>query len=251
MNQPLALIADIHGNSWALDAVLADIDRRGVQQIINLGDTVYGSLDPAGTARRLMERSIPSIVGNQDRIVYDPSTEIRASADWIFATERLSPAQIEWMRSQQPTLTVANLFCCHGTPTSDETALLEDIRPHGVFLRDNAGIAALLAGIDVPLIACAHSHVPRVVRLADGRTVVNPGSVGIPAYDNDAPYLHVMEAGSPHARYALVVQTDAGWQIDLIAVAYDWEAAAHVAEANGRPDRATWIRSGRAMLPNA
>ncbi len=250
MNQPLALITDIHGNSGALDAVLADIDRRAVRHIVNLGDTVYGSLDPAGTAQRLIERSIPSIVGNQDRIVYDPSPAIRASADWHFAMERLSPAQVDWMRSQQPTLRIDDLFCCHGTPTSDETPLLEDIRPHGVFLRNDAAIAALLAGIDASLIACAHSHVPRVVRLADGRTVVNPGSVGIPAYNDDVPYPHIMEAGSPHARYALVAQTDAGWRIDLIAVAYDWLAAAASAEAHGRPDRAAWIRSGRASLSN-
>jgi predicted phosphodiesterase len=251
MKEPLALIADIHGNSWALDAVLADIDRRGVHEIVNLGDSVYGSLDPAGTAQRLMERSIPSIVGNQDRIVYDPSPEVRASADWIFVTEQLSSAQIEWMRSQQPRLRIDAILCCHGTPTSDETALLEDIKPHGVFLRDDAGITAMLAGVDASLIACAHSHVPRVVRLADGRTVVNPGSVGIPAYNDDLPYPHVMESGSPHARYALVAQSDAGWQVELIAVAYNWEAAASVAETNGRADRAAWIRSGRASLPAA
>jgi 3',5'-cyclic AMP phosphodiesterase CpdA len=45
----IALISDIHGNSWALDAVLEDINQRGIDQIVNLGDCVYGPLDPAGT----------------------------------------------------------------------------------------------------------------------------------------------------------------------------------------------------------
>ena len=49
----LAVIADIHGNRWALEAVLQDIDRRGIQQIVNLGDHLTGPLDPAGTAEFL------------------------------------------------------------------------------------------------------------------------------------------------------------------------------------------------------
>jgi len=47
---PLAVVADIHGNRWALEAVLQDINRRSIQQIVNLGDHLTGPLDPAGTA---------------------------------------------------------------------------------------------------------------------------------------------------------------------------------------------------------
>jgi predicted phosphodiesterase len=46
----IAVIADIHGNRWALEAVLADIDRRYIGQIVNLGDSLLGPLDPVGTA---------------------------------------------------------------------------------------------------------------------------------------------------------------------------------------------------------
>jgi predicted phosphodiesterase len=77
----LAVIADILGNSWALDAVLADIDRRGVTQIVNLGDCAYGSLDPAGALDRLIARAIPTVSGNQDRIVHAPPPDVRGSAD--------------------------------------------------------------------------------------------------------------------------------------------------------------------------
>ena len=52
----LVVIADIHGNRWALEAVLQDIDRRGIQQIVNLGDHLTGPLDPAGTADLLIAR---------------------------------------------------------------------------------------------------------------------------------------------------------------------------------------------------
>jgi len=55
-----------------------------------------------------------------------------------------------------------------------------------------------------------------------------------------------MEAGSPHARYALIEKQHGAWRVEHIAVAYDWNAAARMAEANGRPDRARWISTGRA-----
>ena len=60
-------------------------------------------------------------------------------------------------------------------------------------------------------------------------TVVNPGSVGLPAYDDVHPFKHIIETGSPHARYAIIEQTTAGWQIDLRSVPYDFEPMALLA----------------------
>ncbi len=67
----IAILADIHGNSAALDAVLADIDRKGIIHILNLGDCLSGPLDPAGTADRLIARPFPTIAGNHDRWLID------------------------------------------------------------------------------------------------------------------------------------------------------------------------------------
>ncbi len=244
----IALIADIHGNTWALDAVLADIARGGISQIVNLGDSVYGSLDPRGTAQRLIDANIPSIRGNQDRDVFAPSERGRASDDYRFVIGELSAAHVDWLREQPPSLVVGGVFCCHGTPLSDETYLLENVTEHGVFLRDPDAILAQLGGVDQPVIACAHSHVPHAVGLPTGQLVVNPGSVGIPAYDHDVPYPHVMEAGSPHARYAILTRQDTGWDVAHIAVVYPWAQAAEAARQRGRPDRAEWIETGRARL---
>ena len=81
-----------------------------------------------------------------------------------------------------------------------------------------------------------------------GRLVINPGSVGLPAYDHDVPWPHVMEAGSPHARYALLTRGAEGWQIDQVLVPYPWEEAAAQARRNGRPDWGEWIATGRYEL---
>jgi predicted phosphodiesterase len=244
----LAVIADIHGNSWALDAVLADIDRRGIGAIVNLGDCAYGSLDPAGALDRLIARGIPTVSGNQDRIVHAPPPDVRASADYRFIMERLSAEHVAWLQALPPTLALDGLLCCHGTPASDEAYLLEEVTPHGVRLHDDAALSALLAGVEQPVVVCGHSHVPHVVALADGRLIVNPGSVGVSAYAHDVPHPHVMEAGSPHARYAILRREPAGWAAELIAVPYSWSDAAAVARRNGRPDRAAWIATGRAAL---
>ena len=98
------------------------------------------------------------------------------------------------------------------------------------------------------LVACGHSHVARRVRVGS-RLVVNPGSIGLPAYDDDAPFPHVMEAGSPHTIYALVSQVGEGADgvvVEHIALPYDHEAAARAAERNQRPDWARWLRTGLA-----
>ncbi|HJZ46775.1 MAG TPA: metallophosphoesterase [Roseiflexaceae bacterium] len=119
MNEQIALIADIHGNTWALDAVLLDIKRRGITTILNLGDCVYGSLDPAGTLNRLMSADIISIAGNQDREVFDETEAVRSSRDHQFVTGRLSEAQLGWLDRLPPTQVVGHVFLCHGTPQSE------------------------------------------------------------------------------------------------------------------------------------
>jgi putative phosphoesterase len=246
MNWQIAVIADVHGNTWALDAVLADIRRRGIEQIVNLGDCVYGSLDPAGTAERLMDSRIISIAGNQDRDVFAPSDTVRHSFDHEFVTSRMSAAQISWLARLPFTYTLGDVLLCHGTPDSDETYLLETVTEHGVCLTAGTTIQEHLRAVDQAVVLCGHSHTPRTVWLAGGRLVVNPGSVGMPAYDEDVPYPHIMEAGSPHARYAILSQQPAGWAVEHVAVLYPWDQAAAVARSNGREDRARWIESGRA-----
>lgn len=82
INFPLAIIADIHGNRWALEAVLRDIERRHIQQIVNLGDCVLGPLDPAGTANRLMELDILTVQGNDDRVLLSPPEHPSASVTY-------------------------------------------------------------------------------------------------------------------------------------------------------------------------
>jgi len=238
----IAAISDIHGNLGALDAVLADIGRREVDMVVNLGDILSGPLLPNETAERLMALDLPTIRGNHERQLLAPDRDAMGLSD-RHAAECITGPQREWLSKLPATMWVDDdVFLCHATPESDVECFLEDIR-------DGELIPAALHEIEVrakpcaaPLILCGHTHIPRVAQLANGQVIVNPGSVGIQAYYGNHPIPHTVEIGSPHARYALVEESAGGWIAELIAVPYDWEAAARIAARQARPD---WVRALR------
>lgn len=252
----LAAISDIHGNLPALEAVLADIARAGVDATVNLGDIVCGPLWPAETADRLMPLNLPTLAGNHERQLLTQAPAQMSATDRHTAGQ-LRPEHREWLRSLPPTLRWSEqVLLCHGTPDSDLQYFLETVtggfQRHtapGVRAASTAEIQARLGremlGVANALILCGHTHMPRSARLADGRLIVNPGSVGLPAYGDAHPQAHVIETGTPQARYALLTLEPAGWQVDLRAIDYDFEPAAAQAERHGRPDWADALRSGR------
>lgn len=251
-----AVLSDIHGNLPALDAVIADAHAQAVDGFLNLGDIVSGPLWPAETAERLMPLGWPTIAGNHERQLLTQPVE-RMSATDRHTAARLAPGHRAWLASLPPTQPLRDdLLLCHGTPTSDLHYLMETVTPDhvrgaspGVRAASRAELLQRLGdallGVPGALILCGHTHRPRCERLADGRMVVNPGSVGLPAYDDTHPHPHVIETGSPHARYAIVTRTPEGWGVKLRKVAYDHEAAARQAEQHGRGDWADALRSGR------
>ena len=79
----IAIISDVHGNSQALQAVLKDLERRKVEMIINLGDSVYGPLDPLGTIELLMNNEMIHIKGNCDRMLWEPIQQQSATLTFV------------------------------------------------------------------------------------------------------------------------------------------------------------------------
>jgi predicted phosphodiesterase len=140
------------------------------------------------------------------------------------------------------------VFLCHGTPDSDLHYFLENVDPSGaVVLASRAEVAERLGAIKARVVACGHTHIPRAVRTANGTLIVNPGSVGLPAYDDDHPVPHVVENGAPDARYAIIEKHGDDWQASLLAVPYDFSRAAAAAEQRNRPDWAHALSTGYAM----
>lgn len=258
----IALLSDIHGNRWALDEVLAHAARQGVDACWNLGDILSGPLDVAGTADRLMELGALTISGNHERQLLACAEGPGLRSD-EHAFRHTTEEHRAWLRGLPATARPRpDVLLCHGTPHSDLAPLLETYERKGgsrMATREesHARVADALEGRNgaapARLIACGHTHVPRVMQVSDDCLVVNPGSVGLQAFDyDDGDETHYLDNGTPHASYAIVEELagasgTARWQVTLYRVPYDWEAAARLAAQNDRPEWAHALRTGFAL----
>ncbi len=241
----LAVLADIHGNVLALDAVLADLDRRGgADLVVDLGDRVSGPLWPAETLDRLEALAPIAVRGNHDREVGEARRAKDLGRTDRFAWERLAAPRREALAALPTRLEPApGVLALHARPDRDDANLIEAVAGKRQVRAKPRTIERRLAAAGASrLVLTGHSHRPDLVRLPSGVVVLNPGSVGLPAAWADDPP-HAIEAGTPDARYA-VVEVGATIAVAMVAVPYDHEAAARRGEANGRPDWATWLRTG-------
>ena len=240
----IAFVSDIHGNLAALEAVAADIARRSADRVVNLGDNLSGPLLPRETAQWLMASDWLSLAGNHERQVLQLCPGHGGASDQ-YAHAQLTEAEFTWMRSLTHTLRLdEGVLLCHGSPRSDHEYLLETLDGSTVRAATRAEIDERLAGQYAPLIACGHTHVPRQVRLGAGVLLLNPGSVGLQAYDDEHPVAHKVENGTPDARYAIAELTGRGWAVEHHLVPYDHESMAALADRNGRPGWAHALRTG-------
>ncbi|MDL2171673.1 MULTISPECIES: metallophosphoesterase family protein [Asaia] len=130
-------------------------------------------------------------------------------------------------------------------PTCDTAYFLETVSARSLRPATQAEIVARAEDTDARLILCDHIHIQREVAFGKGRLVLNPGSVGLPGYENNEPFPQQISNASPHARYALLDDANGNWAASFHIVACDWEQAAQTAERNDRPDWAKALRTGR------
>lgn len=240
----LGVIADIHGNLPALEAVLAKLDALAPDLIVNLGDCASGPLWPAETTALLCSRTMIHVRGNHDRAMGAVSLDGLGASD-SYAWQALDPEARAWLAGLPTEITVEGALCFHACPGDDSTYLMEEVQNGYLVPSPIPTIEQRLAGRTARLMLCGHSHQTRAARLNSGTIVLNPGSVGNPAYRDTKP-AHVSESGMPHARFA-VVTLGAEIAIEHHLVVYDWERSARRAKENGRADWAHALRTGRAL----
>lgn len=231
----IAVVSDIHGNLGALEAVVADLRCRSVDAVVNLGDSLSGPLLPKETAQFLMAQNWVHLAGNHERQILE-LTSTSGESD-KYAHSQLSIKEFEWISSLSfAHAWDAEVLLCHGTPSSDRVSLLQ--------VADRAAssdeIEQRLGDVNASVILCGHTHVSRSIRSVHGKLIVNPGSVGQPAFADDYPYPHVIETGAPDARYAIVEKRKGTWASTLIAVPYNHQQMAQLARINKRAD---WERA--------
>jgi putative phosphoesterase len=194
----LALLADIHGNVEALDAVLRDVDahaaaRRCDVRILVAGDVVGYGPDPEACLQRLIERRAIIVRGNHEEMVLGVRDTSRCVASGIRAvawTQRHLPRPLLQLLRELPNVArvehdSGDVVVCHGTVDDAGTYVSDDVRA--------ARAIALVKEMrpTTSVLVCGHTHMPmRMER--DGVVLVNPGAVG-QARD-----------GVVRARYALV-----------------------------------------------
>lgn len=178
----LAVISDMHGNCFALDTVLTDIRKQGIEQIVCLGDAIQGGAQPAETLERLRELNCPVVMGNADAWLItgqqtSPSEQISEQQltvrEWSLA--QLSEHDIALVRQFQPTIAIPlegrkKLLCFHGSPHSFDDVILPETP-------DNT-VRQFLSGYDATLLTGGHTHTQQLRRLGDS-WYFNPGSVSL------------------------------------------------------------------------
>ncbi len=239
----IAIISDIHGNLPALEAVAKDILRHDVTTVFNLGDSLSGPLLPRETAQFLMTQNWIHLAGNHERqlLTQNPLTWGESDA---YTHAQLTQTEFEWISALKPSLEYnSEILLCHGTPTSDIEYLLETVTSTQRRLATQHEIELRLGTPTATLIACGHTHIPRSVQVG-AYQIINPGSVGLPAYSDHFPYPHVMETGSPDARYALIEKKADRWHCALVSVPYAYHLSVNLAKIRKRLDWAHALATG-------
>jgi predicted phosphodiesterase len=241
----IALLSDIHGNLPPLEAVIADTRRRAVTRIVNLGDSLSGPLLPLETARFLMKQDWVQLAGNHERQLLEFARKGGGASD-AHAHARLTPEVFDWIRTLHHAQPLDDeVFLCHGTPRSDVEFFLDSVEGDHTreATRDELAERCTLAAPRV--IACGHTHIPRVVNAPSGQLLVNPGSVGLQAFEDDHPHYYRVENGDAYARYATIEKRGGAWHAQIHPVPYDFQPMAALAAKNGRRDWESALTTGR------
>jgi len=245
----IAIISDIHSNVYALEEVLKDIRSKDIEVILNLGDMFYGPIEPRATYELIRKNKLINISGNQDREILEASIEqLEENQTLKYTYDDLGEDVLYWIQDLPfEKLIGGTYYMIHGTYFNDSQYLLEDVKEEGMTLRDEKEILKLTDNIEAPFIFCGHSHLPRCIILSTGHVVINPGSVGLQAYEDELPVKHKMQNNTPDAAYSILSIEDNQYSVEQIRVAYDYEKAAKKAEENGRKDWAYALRTGKVL----
>lgn len=222
----ITIFGDIHANLPALEAVLHDIDARGLTNLYCLGDLVgYGTF-PNEVVTLIRQRGIPTLLGNYDQGVGNHSADCgcayktaedrhrgELSIAWTNAhTHDDNRAFLRDLPAHIPVqLDALQVLLVHGSPRKVNEYLFAD-RPDDYFER-------IMDAAQADILVCGHTHLPYHKVLPSGRQVINAGSVGKPK-DHD-----------PRAGYVTLTVTGRAVEVAFNRVAYDVERAARAIEA--------------------
>ena len=233
----LAVMADIHGNLSGLEAILADIEQTGADQLVCLGDVSSGGPQPRETLRRVQSLGCPVVMGNADWELLDtPTLKALKALDITFfdtaawCAEQLTEEDKAFIQTFQKTVRLEldglPILCFHGSPNSyaDKIVATTPDETLAEFFQDRA-----------PLMFGGHTHTQLLKRYQD-LIFVNPGSVGLP--------FELLPDGRVRnpawAEYALVEVVQGQPSVTFRRVPYNIRPLLEAAKTSGMPHAETW-----------
>jgi predicted phosphodiesterase len=237
--QKIAILADIHGNLPALEAVLAEIAAEGIERVVCLGDVATLGPQPREVIARLRALGCPVVMGNTDAILLAPQrVEDAPGGDlsnedfdrWCAA--QLSADDLAYLRTFEPTISVplgdaVTLLCYHGSPRSYDERITAETT--------DAALHEMLAATPAQLYAGGHTHQQMLRRHRDA-LVLNPGTVG---FAKDAIPPAAPMRNPAWVEYAVIATNGGRLDVSLRRVPFDLAALFAALDASGIP-RAQW-----------
>ncbi len=241
----IGIIADVHGNLAALDAVLAALAADPPDELVCLGDVAATGPQSRDVITRLRDLDCHAVMGNTDAWLLSPPRTIDAAdedARRIDEIDRWCAAQITdedrtFIRSFRSTIELplpsdASLLCYHGSPRGFDDVIAATT--------PDEELAPMLAGHQASIMAGGHWHFQMLRRYEDV-ILLNPGSVGL-AYDLRPDGRAVVPA---RAEFALLTAEDGALAIELRRVPYDRDATVRAMFERGMPHAAWWSNDWR------
>jgi putative phosphoesterase len=234
----IGLISDIHGNLFALDAVLAELEREDLDALVCLGDVAVGP-QPHESLARVRELQCPVIMGNWDAWFLDPPAPpqdeigLRLHEITAFWAEQLHADDLAYMRSFVPKVELPlsdgqTALCFHGSPRSYDDFIFATT--------PDDELARMLDGERAALMIGGHAHL-QLVRRFEHILFVNPGSVGLPFSDWWPDRVRI----ASRAEYGILVHDRGRVHVDLRRTAYDVDALLQLSLDSGMPHARWWV----------
>lgn len=219
----IAVFSDVHGNRFALEAVLRGIEAQKPDAIANLGDQVWGGADPAGAWKLQQKVGAVTVRGNTDEFLSLPLEELeqfRALGEWLHT--QLPPAAPATLMALPVVAELAGgaVVIAHGSLDNPSDALMLTREGGGARPATLAEmVKRTFAYPSAKVFVVGHTHT-EMLFARDGKTFVNAGAVSRQGY------------GDPAARWVLLEEQNGAWSVSFRRVPYDTEAAARWALAN-------------------
>lgn len=238
-----ALIADIHGNLLALEAVLFDLEREPVERLFCLGDVAALGPQPSEVVARLRGLGCPSVLGNTDAWLLDDEPNANfVSREGIVMAElaswcvsRLSERDLGYLQTCPPTMKISldgedDLLCFHGSPHSYDEVISATT--------SDEVLSDMLSVYNASIFVGGHTHV-QLFRRHGGVRLINPGSVGLPGVGPGTSDLPVNRHVS-WAEYAVLTTGKGHLGVDSRRVPVDVEQMLASAYGVGMPHADWW-----------